>query len=80
LEWAESHVVGVHHVPFSDLPDRVAQVPEGEVWVYCRSGHRSTIAAASILAAHGRTAVSVDDEFAKAEGAGLPLDTPTGGA
>jgi len=43
------------------------------VWVYCRTGYRSTIAA-SILAAHGRTVISIDDEFTNAAAAGLPLD------
>ena len=62
-----------HHIPFNELPDRAAQVPDGEVWVYCRSGYRSTIAA-SMLAARGRSVVSVDDEFTNAAAAGLPLD------
>jgi glyoxylase-like metal-dependent hydrolase (beta-lactamase superfamily II)/rhodanese-related sulfurtransferase len=73
LEWAEGHVAGARHLPFNELPSRVEQVPHGEVWVYCRTGHRSAIAA-SILAAHGRTVVSVDDEFSNAGAAGLPID------
>jgi glyoxylase-like metal-dependent hydrolase (beta-lactamase superfamily II)/rhodanese-related sulfurtransferase len=73
LEWAEGHVGGAHHIPFDELPGRAAQVPDGEVWVYCRTGYRSTIAA-SILAAHGRSVVSIDDEFPNAAAAGLPLD------
>jgi len=74
LEWAEGHVVGARHVPFNELLTRVGEIPEGEVWIYCRTGYRSTIAA-SMLAAHGRTAVSIDDEFTNAETAGLPLTT-----
>jgi hydroxyacylglutathione hydrolase len=72
LEWADSHIRGAHHIPFNELPDRIAQVPGGEVWVHCRTGYRSTVAA-SILAARGRTVVSIDDEFSRAGAAGLPL-------
>jgi rhodanese-related sulfurtransferase len=70
LEWAESHVAGAHHIPFNELPGRAAEIPAGEVWVYCQSGLRSTIAA-SILAARGRTAVSVNDDFGNAAPAEL---------
>jgi hydroxyacylglutathione hydrolase len=76
LEWAEGHVAGAHHIPFNELPGRFGQVPDGEVWLYCRTGHRSTIAA-SMLAAHGRSVVSVDDEFTNAEAVGLPIDEAT---
>ena len=76
LEWAEGHLAGAHHIPFNELPHRAAQVPDGEVWVYCRTGYRSTIAA-SMLAAHGRHAVSVDDDFTNAAPAGLPIDRQT---
>ncbi len=73
LEWSDGRVAGAHHIPFNELPRRFGQVPDGEVWTYCRTGHRSTIAA-SILAAHGRTAVSINDDFSNAEAAGLPID------
>jgi hydroxyacylglutathione hydrolase len=73
LEWTDGHLAGAHHVPFHELPGRADQVPDGEVWVYCHTGYRSTIAA-SMLAARGRAVVSIDDDFANAEAAGLPLD------
>jgi glyoxylase-like metal-dependent hydrolase (beta-lactamase superfamily II)/rhodanese-related sulfurtransferase len=79
LEWDDGHVAGAVHIPFNELPDRAAEVPGGEVWVYCRTGYRSTVAA-SMLAARGRSAVSVDDEFGNAEAAGLPIDRPNGRA
>jgi rhodanese-related sulfurtransferase len=40
--------------------------------VHCHSGYRAVVAA-SLLAAHGRTAVSVNDDFEKAGPAGVPL-------
>jgi glyoxylase-like metal-dependent hydrolase (beta-lactamase superfamily II) len=53
--------------------DRLADVPDGEVWVHCAAGYRASIAA-SILAAHGRHVVAVDDDFDEnAAPSGLPL-------
>ena len=72
LEWEDGHVAGAVHIPFSDLPSRAGEVPAGEVWVYCHSGYRATVAA-SILAAAGRQVISIDDDFANAAGAGLTL-------
>jgi hydroxyacylglutathione hydrolase len=72
LEWAESHVAGAVHIPFSELPDRSSEIPPGEVWVYCHSGYRALVAA-SIIAAGGRGVISLDDDFSNAEEAGLAL-------
>jgi hydroxyacylglutathione hydrolase len=68
-------VANAVHIPFSDLPGRSGEIPEGDVWVYCHSGYRAMIAA-SLLAARGRHVVSIDDVFANAEGAGLPIARP----
>jgi glyoxylase-like metal-dependent hydrolase (beta-lactamase superfamily II)/rhodanese-related sulfurtransferase len=75
LEWADGHVDGALHIPFSDLPGRLTDIPEGEIWVYCRTGYRAVVAA-SILAAAGRQVVSIDDEFDHAHDAGLTLMRP----
>ena len=72
LEWEERHIEGAVHIPFSELPGRMGEVPPGEVWVHCRTGYRSMVAA-SMLAARGRRAVSVDDEFDNTGAAGLTL-------
>ena len=72
LEFQASHLAGATHIPFSELPDRLGDIPPGEVWVHCHSGYRSVVAA-SLLAAHGRPVVSVDDEFDNAQAAGLAL-------
>jgi glyoxylase-like metal-dependent hydrolase (beta-lactamase superfamily II)/rhodanese-related sulfurtransferase len=73
LEWEASHIAGAVHIPLHELPGRVAELPPGEVWVHCESGYRSTLAA-SILAARGRSVVSVDDDFAGAAAAGLAME------
>jgi hydroxyacylglutathione hydrolase len=72
LEWAESHVAGARHIPLFELSSRAGELPPGEVWVHCHGGYRA-IVAASLLAARGRQVVSVDDDFANAAAAGLPL-------
>jgi hydroxyacylglutathione hydrolase len=74
LEWAEEHIAGAVHIPMHELPGRLGEVPSGEIWVHCHSGYRA-LAAASMLAAHGRQVISVDDDFANAGTAGLPLVT-----
>jgi hydroxyacylglutathione hydrolase len=72
LEWAESHLEGAVHIPLHELPARLSEVPEGEVWVHCGAGYRAAIAA-SILDAAGRAVVAIDEEFEHAGPAGLPL-------
>ena len=73
LEWEDSHIAGAVHIPLHELPGRIAEVPPGEVWVHCESGYRSVLAA-SMLAARGRRVVGVNDDFASAAAAGLPLE------
>jgi hydroxyacylglutathione hydrolase len=73
LEWEAGHIAGAVHIPLHELPGRVAELPPGEVWVHCESGYRS-ILGASILAAHGRSVVSVNDDFASAAAAGLAVE------
>jgi glyoxylase-like metal-dependent hydrolase (beta-lactamase superfamily II)/rhodanese-related sulfurtransferase len=75
LEWESGHVVGAVHIPFHDLRDRLDDVPSGEVWVHCATGYRAAYAA-SLLAAAGREAVLVDDDFERARPAGVRLAGP----
>ena len=72
LEWEQSHIAGAAHIPFNELPDHLGEIPSGEVWVHCQSGYRAMVAA-SMLAARGRSAAAIDDEFDNAEAAGLAL-------
>jgi rhodanese-related sulfurtransferase len=53
-----------------DLPQRIHEVPDGEVWVHCAAGYRASIAA-SLLHAAGHTVVHIDDEFIRALAQGL---------
>jgi hydroxyacylglutathione hydrolase len=72
LEWADSHIEGAIHIPLHELPGRLAEVPDEELWVYCRTGYRACVAA-SILDAADRTVVAVDDDYEQAVTAGLPI-------
>lgn len=72
LEWTYSHIDGAVHIPLHELPGRLANVPEGELWVHCQSGYRASVAA-SILDAAGRTVVAVHDDYDHAVMAGLPM-------
>jgi len=68
-EWAQSRVDGAVHIPLHELPARIGELPAGQVWVYCQSGYRASVAA-SLLDAAGRPVVLVDDGFDRAERAG----------
>jgi len=78
-EWDDSHIACAVHIPIHQLPARIGDVPEGEVWVHCEAGYRASVAA-SFLDAAGRTVVAVDDEFARAARAGLAVVARGGGA
>ena len=53
-EYARGHLPGALNIPVQELDRRVAEVgpTDGELVVYCRSGHRSS-RAAEILRQHG---------------------------
>ena len=74
-ERAQGHVAGSQHIPVHELPGRLDEVPDGELWVYCGSGYRAAIAA-SILDTDTRTVIHVDEAFDAAAGAGLDMVPP----
>lgn len=58
-EYEESHVPGAVLIPLPELPDRLAEVPEGDpLHVICRSGARS-MSACELLAGDGRSVANV---------------------
>ena len=74
-EHDKARIAGAVHVPIHELPDRLDDVPAGEVWVHCAGGYRASVAA-SFLSAAGRNLVAVDDSFDNAEKVGLHLVGP----
>jgi len=58
-EFENGHVPNAHHIPLSDVPDRLAELPkDASIWVICQSGGRS-MTAANYLEAENYKAVSV---------------------
>jgi hydroxyacylglutathione hydrolase len=74
-EYDSARIEGAANIPIHELPHRVDEVPDGELWVHCASGYRASIAA-SVLDAAGRRLVAIDDSFANAEKVGLHLVGP----
>jgi hydroxyacylglutathione hydrolase len=69
-EREQGGVKGSQHIPIHELGERINEVPDGEVWVYCGSGYRASIAA-SILDRPGRQVVLINDSYDSAKRAGL---------
>ncbi|WP_299036350.1 rhodanese-like domain-containing protein [uncultured Pseudokineococcus sp.] len=76
-EWAAGHAPGAVHLPMGDLPARLAELPEGDVHVVCRSGGRSARAAAW-LQQNGVDAVDVSGGMGAWFEAGRPVVSETG--
>lgn len=74
-EHAQTRISDALNLPIHELPRRIDEVPDGEVWVHCASGYRASIVA-SFLDAAGRRVVAVDDEFDNAEKVGLEMSGP----
>ena len=47
-EYDDGHIPGAVNIPLHELSKRIGEVPNGEVWVHCASGYRSSIAASMI--------------------------------
>jgi rhodanese-related sulfurtransferase len=59
-EYDDGHIPGAVNIPLHELSKRIGEVPNGEVWVHCASGYRSSIAA-SMIDEPNRTVVLIDD-------------------
>ena len=67
-----ARIEGALNIPLHELPSRLIEVPDAEIWVHCASGYRASVAA-SFLDAAGRTLVAIDDTFEHAHEVGLDL-------
>jgi rhodanese-related sulfurtransferase len=77
IEWVHGHIDGAVHIPLSTLPERVSDVPDGQVLVVCKIGGRSARAVA-YLAHAGYDAVNLDGGMLDWEAAGRPMVSETG--
>lgn len=57
-EYQNGHVPGAVHIPLGQLPDRLDEVPDGDLLVICQAGGRSR-KAAQFLVGNGRPATNV---------------------
>ena len=69
-EFTSGHIDGAVNIPIHEIPTRVDEVPDGEVWVHCAGGYRASVVG-SILQAAGRDVVVVDDSFDTTRDLGL---------
>lgn len=78
-EWQQGHVDGAQHIALPDLVTRVDEVPYDRTsWVHCASGYRAAIAA-SLVDRAGKPVVLIDDDWERAQAAGLPITPGAGG-
>lgn len=76
-EWQAGHAPGALHVPLGQVPSRLAEIPDGEVHVICRSGGRSGQAVAW-LTRNGYDTSNVAGGMHAWVDAGRPLVSETG--
>jgi hydroxyacylglutathione hydrolase len=73
-EWAGGHIAGAFHLPFQQLPARLAEVPRGRaVATVCEAGIRSSIAASVLQRAGYDPVQNVRGGMEAWRAAGLPL-------
>lgn len=72
VEWDHGHIDGAVHVPLGELPQRLADVPDGQTLVVCKAGGRSA-QATGWLAAQGYDVVNLDGGMLDWEAAGRPM-------
>ncbi len=73
-EYEAGHVPGAVLVPLGELAEQLARVPDGELFVICKSGGRSARAVA-FLAETGRAATNVAGGTMAWIDAGYPVTT-----
>jgi rhodanese-related sulfurtransferase len=79
-EWEGGHIPGALHIPLSDVPGRLGELPEsGEVVVVCRSGGRSA-RATSWLNQNGYEAINLEGGMGAWASAGREMVSETGEA
>jgi rhodanese-related sulfurtransferase len=77
-EWMAGHVDGAVHVPLSEVPQRLGDLPDVDpLYILCRSGNRSGRAAAW-LNAQGVQSVNVAGGMQAWAAAGKPMTSSEG--
>ena len=80
IEWHHGHVEGSVHVPMTEIPARLGELPaDSRVLVVCKVGGRSA-RVVQYLVAHGIDAVNLDGGLVEWEAAGRALASDAGDA
>ncbi|MCZ3387264.1 MAG: MBL fold metallo-hydrolase [Actinomycetia bacterium] len=81
LEWEDGHIVGSHHLPFYQVPDRISEIPtDRPVYISCGSGYRAaaviSLLRATVVASGAplENLVHVDDDWSNAPRTSLPIE------
>jgi rhodanese-related sulfurtransferase len=72
VEWHHGHIEGALHIPLMQLPQRLAEVPEGQTLVVCKIGGRSAQAVGYLLQ-QGVDAVNLEGGMVEWADAGRPM-------
>ncbi len=79
-EWKTGHIRGAIHIPLTQLPTNLHQLPRGKTIVtVCRNGHRSAVAARALTDA-GHDVLNLRGGLNAWQRAGLPLELDRGHA
>ena len=77
IEWVHGHIEGALHIPLSQLPRRIDDLPGGQTLVVCKIGGRSA-QATMYLAAQGYEVANLDGGMIDWAAAGRPMVSETG--
>ncbi|MBB6627853.1 rhodanese-like domain-containing protein [Nocardioides sp. KIGAM211] len=77
VEWDHGHIEGAVHVPLMELPQRLDEVPVGQVLVVCKIGGRSA-QATGYLVQQGIDAVNLDGGMVEWAAAGRDFVSESG--
>jgi rhodanese-related sulfurtransferase len=77
VEWVHGHIEGALHIPMSELPGRLEELPDEQTLVVCKVGSRSA-RVVGWLTQQGRDAVNLDGGMLDWQAAGRPMVSETG--
>jgi rhodanese-related sulfurtransferase len=78
-EFNSGHIPGAVLIPVQQLADRVGEITQhrhNDVFIYCRSGNRSTVAAEILHKAGFKSVWNLRRGILEWQAAGYPIDTP----
>lgn len=76
VEWVAGHIDGATHIPLSELPARIGDLPSGDLVLVCKVGGRSA-QAALYLGQQGYGVVNLAGGMLDWEAAGRPMVSET---